>query len=115
MTSSDPRVHGDPPVYLTSSLLTEAGLPHLFSTRHLDGVRPWRHPAGPFDARALACFDACGMGSEPVAFLTQVHGAELVTAEQGGLVGRADIVLTGRAGLPLAIFTADCLPIIVYD
>jgi YfiH family protein len=31
------------------------------------------------------------------------------------LVGRADIVITGRPGLPLAIFTADCLPIVIYD
>jgi polyphenol oxidase len=107
--------HDDPPRYLTSRLLAEGGLPHLFSTRYLVGVRPWRHPAGPFDASALAFFDKRGMGGEPVAFLTQVHGAQVVTAERGGLLGRADILLTGRARLPLAIFTADCLPIILYD
>jgi hypothetical protein len=50
-----------------------------------------------------------------VAFLRQIHGAEVIATEQGGLVGQADIVTTDRPGLPLAIFTADCLPIIVFD
>ena len=114
---SDPRVHGDPPLYLylTSPLLTGAGLPHLFSTRHFPGVRPWRDTAGPFDARALALFAKFGIGDEPVAFLKQVHGAEVVTAEHGGLAGTADIQMASRPGLPLAIFSADCLPIVVYD
>jgi YfiH family protein len=113
-SASSACFHGDPPLCLTSPLLDEAGLPHLFSTRHLRGVRPWRDPAGPFDRSVLAFFDERGMGGPP-AYLTQVHGAEVVAAERGGLVGRADILTADRAGLPLAIFTADCLPIIVYD
>jgi hypothetical protein len=55
------------------------------------------------------------MGKEPVAFLRQVHGAKVLTAERGGLVGQADVLVTGRVGLPLAIFTADCVPIVIYD
>ena len=114
MTKSKPRFHGDPPLYLTSPLLEDAGLPHLFSTRHLGGVRPWRDPSGPFDARAMALFDKCGIGRDP-AFLRQVHGAAIVTADRGGLAGQADVIMTDQRALPLAIFTADCLPIIVYD
>jgi YfiH family protein len=113
--ASAPRFHGEPPLFLTSPILTEAGLPHLFSTRHLPGVRPFRHPAGPFEARALELFGAHGMGRAPVAFLRQVHGADVTVAERGGPLGEADILTTGRRGLPLAIFSADCLPIIVYD
>ena len=112
---SDPRVQSDSPPYLTSPLLTEAGLPHLFTTRHFPGVRPWRDRAGPFAAGALTLFARLGMGGERVAFLKQVHGAEVVIAEHGGPVGTADIQMTSRRGLPLAIFTADCLPIVVYD
>lgn len=111
----DPRFHGQPPLFLTSTLLTQAGLPHLFSTRHLPGVRPFRDPAGPFGERALALFTRHGLGPAPVAFLRQVHGAEVIEADRGGLVGEADVVTTSRSALPLSIFSADCLPIIVYD
>ncbi len=113
--ASDPRFHGEPPLYLTSRLLAQAGLPHLFSTRHCPGVRPWRDPAGPLEPDALPLFGKRGMGGEPAAFLTQMHGARVVATERGGLAGRADILMTSRPGLPLAIFSADCLPIIVYD
>ena len=112
---SDPQFHGDPPLYLTSPPLAEAGLPHLFTTRHFPGVRAWRDRAGPFDAGALILFGKFGIGGEPVAFVKQVHGARVVTAEHGGPNGTADVVMTVRPGLPLAIFTADCLAIVVYD
>src|SRR5262245_4430498 len=117
MTSSRPTAafHGDPPLYVSSALLSEAGLPHLFSTRHLSGVRPWRDPAGPFDESVAQFLDERGMGNEPVAFLRQVHSADVVAVERGGLAGEADVLVTSRAGLPLAIFSADCLPIVVYD
>jgi hypothetical protein len=54
-------------------------------------------------------------GRPPVAFARQVHGAAVALAARGGLVGVADAILTERPGLPLAIFTADCVPIVVYD
>ena len=41
------------PRYLTSARLTEAGLPHLFTTRHFPGVTSPRDPGSPFDADAL--------------------------------------------------------------
>jgi len=114
-TASDARFHGKPPAYLTSRLLADAGLPHLFSTRHFPGVRPWRDPAGPFEPGAVGLLGRHGLGGEAIAFLRQVHGADVAVAVEGGLVGSADILMTERAGLPLAIFTADCLPIVVYD
>ena len=36
-------------------------------------------------------------------------------AERGGRVGTGDILVADRPGLLLAIFTADCLPIVIYD
>ncbi|PWU25637.1 MAG: peptidoglycan editing factor PgeF [Candidatus Rokuibacteriota bacterium] len=115
---STERLQGEPPTYFGSPLLTEARVPHLFSTRHFPGVRPWRHPDGPFEAAALARFGQHGLGSphgEPVAYLRQVHGAEVVVVEHGGLAGQGDVLVTRQTVLPLAIFTADCLPIILYD
>lgn len=63
-------------------------------------------------------FESRGLGTRdgaPVAFLRQVHGARVIAAERGGLAGQADIVTSDRPGLPLAIFTADCLSIVAYD
>ena len=112
---SGPRYHGDPPLYLTSGLLTRAGLLHLFSTRHLPGVRAWRDPRGPFDPSALAPVDRGGLPADGFAFARQVHGADVAVVSESGSAGSADVLMTDRPGLPLAIFTADCLPIIVFD
>jgi YfiH family protein len=110
-----PRYHGNPPLYLTSGLLARAGLPHLFSTRHFPGVRAWKDPRGPFDTSTLVPLATVGLPADGFAFARQVHGAGLLVATKAGLLGRADVLMTDRPGLPLAIFTADCLPIVVYD
>jgi YfiH family protein len=49
------------------------------------------------------------------AFARQVHGAEVIQVERGGFAGHGDALATSRAGLPLCISTADCLPIVLYD
>ena len=106
---------GDPPAFLTSPFLEQTGLSHLFTTRHFPGI------ASPSDAQPLFGPDAMAilgpreLAREPVAFLRQVHGADIVVASSPGRAGAADVLVTDRPGLPLAIFTADCLPIIVYD
>jgi len=110
-----PACDADPPRYLTSSLLTRAGVPHLFTTRHFPGVRSPRDGGPPFDARATALLAECGLGREPAAFARQVHGADVATAERSGSAGVADILTTRRPHLPLAISTADCLPVVLYD
>lgn len=47
------------------------------------------------------------------ASVDQVHGAVVLKVDQPGLAGPADGLITDRPGLPLAIATADCVPIIV--
>ena len=106
---------GAHPRYLTSPHLAEAGLPHLFTTRHFPGVTSPRDPGSPFDADALRLLAECEIPAGPPAFLRQVHGADVLAAEQAGLIGQADVVVTDRPGLPLAIFTADCVPLVLYD
>jgi YfiH family protein len=110
-----PRFVGEPPLYLVSGLLAGARLAHLFTTRHFPDVTPPEAPTSPFGPRALPVLAREGLGAEPAAFLRQVHGADVVLARRGGLGGKADALVTDRPGLPLAIFTADCLPILVYD
>ena len=114
MTELSARAHGEPPVYLTSPLLADAGLPHLFTTRHFPGERAPENPAAPFaTARRRGAGRAGGLDGEAAAFLRQVHGADVVLAERAGLAGSGDVILGARSGLPLAIFTADCLPIVL--
>lgn len=111
----EPRFVGDPPLYLTSTLLTDVGISHLFTTRHFPGVTPPAEPSSPFGPDAIRLLAERGLAREPIAFLRQVHGAQVACAERGGLAGRGDVLLTERPGLPLAVFTADCLPIVLYD
>jgi len=103
------------PLFVTSRLLEAAGVPHLFTTRHFPGIaRPTeaRPPLGPEAAALLA---ERGLGTEPPAYVRQVHGADVIRAARGGFAGRADALATDRPALPLAISTADCLPIVLYD
>ena len=47
------------------------------------------------------------------AFVSQVHGARVVEARRSGTMGEADAIFTTRPDLPMAIGTADCVPIII--
>lgn len=51
--------------------------------------------------------------SEDWAFVHQVHGATVVEAKDGGRLGDADAIIVRRAGLPIAVATADCVPIVI--
>ena len=100
--------------FLTSPLLERAGLPHLFTTRHFPGVAGSGDGTEVFTAEASPLLGGRGLAAAP-AFLRQVHGADVVVAERAGRLGEADALITERRGLPLAVFTADCLPIVIYD
>ena len=102
------------PPYLTSVLLERAGLPHLFTTRHFPGVASTADGGEPFTPEARPLLSGRGLAGAP-AYARQIHGAEVLVAEREGRLGEADALLTERVALPLAIFTADCLPLILYD
>jgi len=104
---------GAPP-FLTSALLERAGLPHLFTTRHFPGVASTTDGGEPFTAEARPLLAERGLAAAP-AYARQVHGSQVLVAEREGRLGEADALLTERARLPLAIFTADCLPLVIYD
>ena len=52
--------------------------------------------------------------SDRWATLTQVHGSKVVEVDRPGDQGEADAMFTSVAGLPLAIFTADCVGVVVH-
>lgn len=47
------------------------------------------------------------------ATVTQVHGGEAVCVVHPGEAGEADGIVTTRTHLPLAVFTADCLGVVL--
>lgn len=47
------------------------------------------------------------------AVLQQVHGSDVVVAEGPGLAGEGDGIVTTRPGLPVAVATADCFPVVL--
>lgn len=64
----------------------------------------------PHARRAIAT--TLGIG-EKWATVTQVHGAAVVEASEPGNLGEADAMVTTQPGLPLAVGTADCVPVII--
>lgn len=51
--------------------------------------------------------------SDRWAWLRQVHGADVVPVDEPGDQGEADAAYTTVPGLPIAVSTADCLPVIL--
>lgn len=47
------------------------------------------------------------------AFVKQVHGATVVEAVGPGMLGEADAIVTAEFSLPIAVATADCVPVII--
>lgn len=66
--------------------------------------------AAPAARRAVS--DRLGI-SPDWATVTQVHGADALYVEGPGTAGEADGLVTTRADLPLAVFTADCLGVVL--
>ncbi|WP_153075302.1 peptidoglycan editing factor PgeF [Paraburkholderia bonniea] len=62
------------------------------------------------------------LGGHKVAWLDQVHGAQIVRAEdalepldQGGALLQADASVTAQRGLVCAVLVADCMPVLLCD
>src|SRR2546428_3811353 len=114
--TSELRPHGEPAAYFTFPSLVGVGLPHATTTRHCPGIASSAEPISPEAPRAPFRFEAAailgGAGLEigRVTYARQVHGAETARAPAGGgFAGSVDILVTAERGVPLAIFTADCL------
>ncbi len=64
---------------------------------------------------------ACSAPLEALALVNQVHGNAVVEAGEenrsrlGLRTTDADAIITGQAGIPLGILTADCLPVLLFD
>ena len=47
------------------------------------------------------------------AWANQVHGCTVLTAERAGLLGDGDAIVVFVPGIPIAVATADCVPIVI--
>jgi YfiH family protein len=105
------RFEGEPPTYLSYEALEAPGVRHAFTTRHHGSF-----PGPPFGGD-LAALRALGIDGGALRVARQVHGATTLVVDGAppGLVGAGDALATATPGMPLAIFTADCLAVIVAD
>lgn len=53
--------------------------------------------------------------SRQVSTLRQIHSAKILTADQPGLIGEGDALISAQPGTILSVRTADCLPILLAD
>lgn len=117
MRESGPLVpDGEPPGYFTFPSLTAVGVTHATTTRHgpqigLASARP-----SPFAGASGEMLAGAGLVMERVGWGRQVHGADVaIVTASGGFAGAVDVLVTAEPGVPLAIFTADCLAIVLVD
>ena len=118
MTGPAVSWEGAPPTHCALPDLTSRGVPHVFTTRHQGSFDAVSAPAGPFGGRRWPALDALGIGAAGVRYARQVHGDLCLDAdavEAAGLVGTGDALYTRQRGRALAVFTADCVPVIVVD
>lgn len=62
--------------------------------------------------RRSAISDELGIRSD-WAFVHQVHGTGIVEAVTPGQLGDADGIVAATSGIPIAVATADCVPVII--
>jgi YfiH family protein len=106
--------HGEPAAYFTFPSLTAVGVANATTTRHCPGIGLASTRPTPFTGGAGAVLAGAGLSMERVTWAWQVHGAE-VARGPGGFAGHADVLVTTVPEAPLAIFTADCLAIVLAD
>jgi YfiH family protein len=80
--------------------------------RTADGA-PLDLGAGAAPGAWAAALSELGLAAEAPALVSQVHGTRLLEAAAPGLVGEADALFTTARGLPIAVRTADCVPVLL--
>lgn len=63
----------------------------------------------------LEFFNNIGLKYEQIAFQKQVHGDVIKFIEKPGFCGESDAMICKQLGIGLAISTADCTPVFIYD
>jgi YfiH family protein len=109
------RFHGEPAGFLSYSGLSELGLSNAVTTRHCHGIPAVSDQRWPVGDEAVRMLRGGGIEVRRAAFARQVHGVAVALASTPGSLGTADIIVTRTADQPVAIFTADCLAVVLFD
>ena len=108
--------HGEPARFFTFASLTAVGVANATTTRHCPGIGTASASPSPFAGVAGDLLRQAGLAADRVAWGWQVHGAEVAAVDAGGgFAGRVDVLVTSVPGVPLAVFSADCLAIVLVD
>ena len=62
-----------------------------------------------------AFYNELGLTTERIAIQKQIHSDIVTIVGESGLIGESDAMITAQKGIGLAISTADCTPIFIYD
>lgn len=95
-------------------LFKEFPLTCIYSTQRIDCTRG----APGYKENQREICEAAGIDWNSLVFAGQQHGAKVnivSAADKGRLVQGCDGLITRERNLPLAILTADCLPLFLYD
>ena len=60
-------------------------------------------------------FNKLGLNTESVAYQKQVHSDKISFVKVGGACGESDAMVTNKNNIGLAISTADCCSVFIYD
>lgn len=116
--------------YYTSELLDkEKGVRHFFSSR-IGGISTGNYESlnlgintddsqDRVEENIRRAFSAAGMSQGNAVYLKQVHGNTIYEVTENNLNqirgAEGDGLITSAANIPIGIFTADCVPILIYD
>ncbi len=67
------------------------------------------------DENRESFFNSLGLNAEDVVLQKQVHGDTITYVAKGGVCGNSDAMITDKKKLGLAISTADCAAIFIFD
>jgi copper oxidase (laccase) domain-containing protein len=99
---------------ITFGFSTKLGLnrkaPYYFNMSYTVG-----DDSGNVDENREAFFKQLGLSIDSVAYQKQVHGDKINVVKSGRDCGESDAMITTEKGIGIAISTADCCAIFIFD
>ncbi len=88
----------------------ERGAPFFFNMSHSVGDKKEI-----VDENRRLLYERLGIQASNVALQRQVHGDNVMIVDEGGNFGESDALITDKKNIGLAVSTADCTAIFLYD
>ena len=99
---------------ITFGFSTRIGLqrnkPYYFNMSYTVGDEPDK-----VNENRFTFFKQLGLDTESVAYQKQVHSDKIIFVNTGGDSGKSDAMITDKNNIGLAISTADCCAVFIYD